>query len=61
MMDKTLHKQWELMDELQESSQKSCNAKKNTGTDLSNSEEKGKSDILMVELQTFSGLSIKNT
>lgn len=40
MMDKTLHKQWELMDELQESSQKSCNAKKNTGTDLSNSEEK---------------------
>lgn len=29
MMDKTLHKQWELMDELQESSQKSCKAKKN--------------------------------
>ena len=31
MMDKTFHKQWKLMDELQESSQKSCNAGKNMG------------------------------
>lgn len=53
MMDKTLHKQWELMDELQESSQKSCKAKKNMGHRYFQTLGKRKSDTLMVEIQTF--------
>lgn len=49
------------MDELQESSQKSCNARKNMGHRSFKLWGKRKSDILMVEKETFPGLSMKNT